>query len=161
MARGDLTDREWERLEPLLPSSAGRRGRPYHDHRPVLNGILWIARTGAPWRDLPERYGSWKTCHDRLVRWRRRGIWERVLHALQGRADGAGELVWTIVGIDGTSVRAHQHAAGARRQPAKADAQRGGSPARLRSAREKPWRVHHETPPRLRRTRATPRRSSD
>ena len=161
MARGDLTDTEWDRLEPLLPSSEGRRGRPYKDHRQVLNGILWILRTGAPWRDLPERYGSWKTCHDRLLRWQRMGVWERVLQQLQGRADGQGEVVWTVVGIDGTSIRAHQHAAGARRQPAKADAERGGSPGRLRSTREKPRRLDHETPPRLRRTRATPRLPCD
>ena len=151
MSRGDLTDSEWARLEPLLPTSDGRQGRPYNDHRQVLNGILWVVRTGAPWRDLPERYGSWKTCHDRLLRWRRQGVWERVLQQLQGRADAQGELVWAVVGIDGTSVRAHQHAAGARHRPAKADAeavrQKGGT--RLRSARQKPRRSDHQVARRL------------
>src|SRR6266849_232610 len=64
MTRTDLTDQEWERLAPELPSSQGKRGGQYKAHRRVLNGILSVLRTGAPWRDLPERYGKWKTCHD-------------------------------------------------------------------------------------------------
>jgi len=82
MTRTDLTDQEWERLKDKLPSSKGKRGGQYKDHRLVLNGILWVLRTGAPWRDMPERYGKWKTCHDRLLRWRRQGVWEQVLQAL-------------------------------------------------------------------------------
>ena len=73
MTRTDLTDQEYERLASLLPSWAGKRGGQYKDHRLVLSGILWVLRTGAPWRDLPERYGPWQTCHDRLLRWRRQG----------------------------------------------------------------------------------------
>lgn len=88
----------------------------------VLNGIFWVLRTGAPWRDLPERYGKWKTCHDRLLRWRRRGVWERVLQALQGEAEAVGEVAWNVVSVDGSVVRAHQHAAGARHAPAQAEA---------------------------------------
>src|SRR5215211_418296 len=130
MARTDLTDQEWERLAPLLPSSQGKRGGQYKEHRLVLNGILWVLRTGAPWRDLPERYGPWKTCHDRLLRWQRQGRWEGILQALQRDADAAGDLDWEVVSVDGTTVRAHQHAAGARRRPAKADesatAEKGG-----------------------------------
>jgi transposase len=154
MARTDLTDQEYERLASLLPSSAGKRGGQYQDHRRILNGILWVLRTGAPWRDLPERYGPWKTCHDRLLRWRRLGVWERVLQSLQGKADRAGELDWSVVSVDGANVRAHQHAAGARRQPAKADAEKGGSPGCLRGPRTQSRRVGHQTPPRRRRARS-------
>src|SRR5262245_1562557 len=114
MARGDLTNEEWARLEPLLPPERGHRGHPYADHRRVINGIRWRERTGAPWREIPERYGPWHTCHDRLARWQRRGVWERILHALQGAADAQGTLVWTHCSVDGTVVRARQHAAGAR-----------------------------------------------
>jgi transposase len=115
MERGELTDNEWARLAPLLPSSKGRRGRPFQDHRRILNGILWIARTGAPWRDLPPRYGSWHTCHDRLRRWTREGRWEQLLQALQAQADAEGRLDWESMLVDSTIVRAHQHAAGAQK----------------------------------------------
>ena len=68
MARGDLKDEEWARLKPLLPpEKSGRRGRPYKGHRRVINGILWMDRTGAPWRDLPDCYGPWGTCYDQPV----------------------------------------------------------------------------------------------
>ena len=87
----------------------------------MINGILWVLRTGAPWRDLPERYGSWHTCHDRLLRWRRGGVWERVLQQLQGRADAAGEIDWEVSFVDSSIARAHQHAAGARRTLAKVE----------------------------------------
>src|SRR5439155_676949 len=83
LARGDLTAEEWRRLAPLLPASDGRRGRPYQDHRQVINGIFWVLRTGAGWRDLPERYGRWHTCHDRFLRWRRQGLWDRLVEALE------------------------------------------------------------------------------
>lgn len=122
----------------MLPSSGGKRGHPYGDHRKVINGILWIDRTGAPWRDLPERYGPWQTCYDRLVRWRRRGVWERVLQTLQGQADAAGELDWEVASVDTTVVRAHQHAAGAPHTPAAAEAavaQKGGTRKRALTKR--------------------------
>ena len=100
MARGDLTDAQWERLAPLLPPQrSGKPGRPYEDHRQVLNGILWILRTGAPWRDLPDRYGPHQTCYDRFVRWRRAGLWERLLQTLHGQADAAGELAWEVADL--------------------------------------------------------------
>jgi transposase len=158
MTRSDLTDQEWERLESKLPSSKGKRGGQYKDHRRILNGILWVLRTGAPWRDLPERYGKWKTCHDRLLRWRRKGIWEQVLQALQGAAEAVGEVVWTVVSIDGTTVRAHQHAAGARHTPAQAEppaaAEKGGSHTGRRGAGSQSRRVHHQAASRRRRARA-------
>jgi len=158
MTRTDLTDPEWERLKSKLPASKGKRGGQYKDHRPVLNGILWVLRTGAPWRDMPERYGKWKTCHDRLLRWRRQGVWERVLQALQGEAEAVGEVVWTVVSIDGTTVRAHQHAAGARHTPAQTEppaaAEKGGSRAGRRGARSQSGRVQHQAAPRRRRARS-------
>lgn len=114
MGRGDLTNREWLLLEPHLPPSGGRGGR-WNDHRTVLNGLLFRIRTGVPWRDLPERYGSWKTVYERHRRWSADGTWDRFLHAVQADADFAGRIDWGMVGVDSTSCRAHQHAAGARK----------------------------------------------
>jgi transposase len=113
--RYELTDAQWRRLEPLLPPERPRTGRPNHNHRTLLNGILWILRTGAPWRDLPERYGRVGTVSSRFYRWRTAGVWQRVLETLQARADAAGLLDWDLHFVDASVVRAHQHAAGARR----------------------------------------------
>src|ERR687886_1648314 len=115
MKRGDLTDEQWERLQPLLPPQKPKTGRPNEEHRRIINGILWIDRTGAPWRDLPERYGPWRTVASRFYRWRKAGVWERVLKALQRRKDAQGELDWDTHYLDATIVRAHQHAAGAKK----------------------------------------------
>lgn len=114
MGRGDLSDKEWSGLESLLPRQAGKRGRPRQDDRRVISGILWILRTGAPWRDLPERYGSWKTVSNRFYRWQKSGVWSRILEGLQSRADRAGNVEWEVHFVDSTIVRAHQHAAGAK-----------------------------------------------
>ncbi len=114
MESSDLTDAQWERLRPLLPSQKPRTGRPAKDHRTILNGILWILRTGSPWRSLPERYGSWKTVSSRFYRWQKAGVWDQVLAALQRRADAEGRLDWTLHFVDSTVARAHQHAAGAK-----------------------------------------------
>ena len=122
VGRGELTDVAWAAIVPLLPSG-GRRGRPWADHRKVIDGILWKLRTGAPWRDLPERYGPWQTCCDRFVRWRRDGTWDRLLAHAQTKSDAAGEVVWEV-SVDSTIARAHQHAAGARRAPSREDAKR-------------------------------------
>jgi transposase len=113
MKRHDLTNRQWERWHPLLPPQKPHTGRPAADHRRILNGILWIIRTGAPWRDVPERYGGWQTIASRFYRWRKAGIWARLFAAVQQQADAAGRLDWDIHSVDGTIVRAHQHAAGA------------------------------------------------
>ncbi|MEU9000460.1 IS5 family transposase [Streptomyces sp. NPDC048551] len=115
MGRGDLTNAEWVRLESHLPS-VGRRGGRWCDHRRVVNGILCRVRTGIPWRDLPERFGSWKTVYERHRRWSADGTWDRILGALQADADLAGRLDWSMVSVDSTSCRAHQHAAGARKK---------------------------------------------
>jgi len=123
VGRGELTDAAWAVLAPLLPGN-GTRGKQWRDHRRVINGILWKLRTGAPWRDLPERYGPWQTCYDRFVRWRRDGTWDRLLQHAQTKSDAVGEIVWEV-SIDSTSIRAHQHAAGARKRLAKADEKKG------------------------------------
>jgi transposase len=115
MNRGDLSEEQWERLSPLLPPQKPKTGRPARDHRQVLNGILWILRTGAPWRDLPERYGPWKTVATRFYRWRRAGVFDRLLAEVQAIADEQGKVNWEVHYVDGTIVRAHQHAAGAKR----------------------------------------------
>ena len=111
--RFELTDEQWERLQPLLPQRA-RTGRPATDHRRIINGILWILRTGAPWRDLPERYGPWATVASRFYSWRKSGLWDRIFAQVQTQADAAGRIDWRIHYVDGTVVRAHQHAAGAK-----------------------------------------------
>jgi transposase len=107
--RFGLTDAEWERLAPLLPSFGGRDGR-WADHRQVVSGILYRVRTGVPRRDLPERFGSWKTAHERHRRWSADGTWQQILTELRIEADVQEGQDWTI-GIDSTSVRADQHAA--------------------------------------------------
>lgn len=79
----------------------------------MINGILWCLRTGAPWRDIPKRYGPWQTCYDRFVRFRKSGVWQRILELLQAEADTQGQLDWQNSCADGSVIRAHQHAAGA------------------------------------------------
>ena len=129
--RLELTDAEWERLAPLLPPERPQVGRPNKAHRGIINGILWKLRTGAPWRDLPERYGPWQTCADRLYRWRRDGTWDRLLAQVQTKADAVGEVAWEV-SVDSSVVRAHQHATGARHRPSRADVRGGSSTRRTR-----------------------------
>ncbi|MFD6781532.1 IS5 family transposase [Streptomyces diastaticus] len=122
--RGDLSDAEWERLRPFLPVSNNRCGR-WRDHRQVIDGILHRVRTGVQWRDLPERFGPWKTVYERHRLWSADGTWERLLQEVQAAADAAGEIDWDVA-VDSTSVRAHQHAAGARVDPPRAKGGRSG-----------------------------------
>ena len=111
MARFDLTDTQWERLAPLLPPEhSGKPGRPYVEHRRVLNGILWVLHTGAPWADLPERYGPHQTAYDRYLRWRKNGVWDRVLADLQAQADAQGRLSWDFAAVDATIIAVHPNA---------------------------------------------------
>lgn len=114
MHRYDLTDEQWARLAPLLPPQKPRTGRPNHDHRPIINGIQWVLRTGAPWQDLPERYGNAKTVSSRFYRWRAAGIWDRILATVQHQADQAAQVDWDLHFVDSSVIRAHQHAAGAK-----------------------------------------------
>ncbi|MFE7778708.1 IS5 family transposase [Streptomyces sp. NPDC057445] len=113
MGRGDLSDAEWERLRPFLPVGNRRCGR-WRDHRQVIDGILHRVRIGVQWRDLPERFGPWKTVYKRHRLWSADGTWEHLLQQVQAAAEAAGEIDWNI-SVDSTIVRAHQHAAGARR----------------------------------------------
>ncbi|WP_394298395.1 IS5 family transposase [Streptomyces rimosus] len=115
-----LTDAQWARSEPLLPDRRPRRGGRWRDHRQVIDAIAFKYRTGTPWTDLPERFGSWKGAHNRLRMWAADGTWERVFTALLAQADTEGDLDW-VVAVDSTIVRAHQHAAGARQKGAPAD----------------------------------------
>ena len=110
--RHELTDAEWDKLKELLP--AGRKGRPREDDRRILNGIVWKFRTGSAWRDVPERYGSWQTLYTRFRRWALDGTFSAMLAAVQAEADAVGDVDW-LVAVDSTIVRAHQHAAGARK----------------------------------------------
>ena len=113
--RGDLSDAQWERLKPLLPPQKPHTGRPANEHRQIINGILWIKRTGAPWDDLPPRYGKRGTVSSRFYRWQQQGIWQGILERLQQQADQQGRIDWEVHFVDSTVVRAHQHAAGAKR----------------------------------------------
>jgi len=123
VGRGEITDKAWEQIAPLLPEN-GERGGQWRDHRTVINGILWKLRTGTPWRDLPERYGPWQTCYDRFVRWRRDATWDRLLARVQTKSGAVGQVEWEV-SVDSSVARAHQHAAGARCKRSQADAKRG------------------------------------
>nr|WP_197031956.1 IS5 family transposase [Hymenobacter swuensis] len=105
MRRYELKDADWARLAPLLPGKVGDAGRSAADNRLFVNAVLWIARSGAPWRDLPERFGPWNSVYRRFRRWAQTGVWQRVFEAVQDP-----DLDWAM--LDSTSVRAHQHAAG-------------------------------------------------
>ena len=120
MGRGDLTDQQWQQLQPLLPPHKPTTGRPAKDHRTIINGILWVLRSGAPWRDLPERYGPWPTVASRFYRWRQDGLWDRLLRAVQQQSNIQRKVNWELHYGDGTVIRAHQHAAGARGKTQKA-----------------------------------------
>jgi transposase len=103
--RYELTAAQWKRLEPLLPGKAGDPGRTAADNRLFVNGVLWVLRSGAHWCDLPERYGKWKSLHQRFARWAKAGVWERVFEALIDDAENEYLM------LDTTLVRAHQQAA--------------------------------------------------
>jgi transposase len=112
-----FSDELWAVIEPVLPSDVGRRGQRWSDHRMILEGIAWRFRVGAPWRDLPATFGPWQTVWKRHYRWSVDGTYARVFLAVQqafGPRSGIAEGVRSILSVDSTSVRAHQHAAGAR-----------------------------------------------
>ena len=119
MKRHELHDREWAIVEPLLPKSPARTGRPRRDLRQMLNGILWILSTGAQWRDLPDRFGPWETVYGYFRQWRASGVFDRIIDALHLRLDQEGKIDWDLWCIDGTSVRATRSAAGATKKVSK------------------------------------------
>ncbi|WP_443079468.1 IS5 family transposase [Streptomyces sp. NBC_01717] len=123
MGRGDLTNAEWDRLESFLPPGGARGGR-WSDHRRVINGVLYRVRTGVQWRDLPERFGPWETVYKRHRRWSADGTWKMLLSRIQAAEDAAGGIDWDV-SVDSTAVRAHQHAAGARKASAAAVPEKG------------------------------------
>ena len=108
MNRCGLKDEQWERIAPLLPGKAGDPGRSGTDNRLFLEAVLWMVRTGAPWRDLPELFGSWNSVFRRFRRWAQAGIFERLFQILSGEPDFEYAL------IDGTIIRVHQHGTGAK-----------------------------------------------
>ena len=123
--RYDLTDFEWSVIEPVLPMD--RRGPKPRENRRVLNGIFWVLRTGAPWRDLPERYGPYTSAYNRFNRWRKAGIWDRLMDSIVKAYDGKVQM------IDSSIVRVHRHASGVKKE--------------WRSlCGAKPRRAHHENP---------------
>jgi transposase len=111
--RHELSDQQWELLTPFFPPRRRKRGGQWKDDRAVLNGIFWRLNTGAPWRDLPERYGKWKTVHDRFTKLRKSGLLDRILAALQLQLDERGRIDYDLWCVDGTSIRASRAAAGA------------------------------------------------
>ena len=113
--RKDLTDAQWQLLEPLLPATSVLGRPPIWTRRQLINGIRWRTRTGAPWRDVPERYGSWQSIYGLFRCWQRDGTWARVWSRLQQLGDAAGLITWDV-SVDSTVARAHQHAAGARKR---------------------------------------------
>ena len=108
MIRRQLTNAQWLRIEPFVTGKQGDKGRHGEDNRLFVDAVLWIARAGAPWRDLPPSFGNWNSVFQRFRRWAKKGVWERMFNALMENPD------FEYLIIDSTIVRAHQHAAGAK-----------------------------------------------
>ena len=108
MIRRELTDAQWARIERLVPGKEGDKGRHGVDNRLFVDAVLWIARTGSPWRDLPDEFGNWNSIFVRFRRWAKTGVWQSLFNVLSEESDQEYLL------IDSTIVRAHQHAAGAK-----------------------------------------------
>ena len=125
MGRGPVvSDDEWARIEPLLPAQYGK-GRPFRDHRQVIEGIVFRYRAGIAWRDLPERYGPWQTVWKRHHRFSVDGTWDEVLAILQAETDAAGKLDWRV-SVDSSTSRVHQHGATAARSSVELSSYTGG-----------------------------------
>ncbi|MET8956060.1 IS5 family transposase [Streptomyces sp. NPDC004533] len=128
MGRGDLTNGQWARLEPLLPRGIKSGRPPVWTRRQLIDGIRWRTRTGAPWRDVPERYGPWDRVYDLFRRWQRDGTWARIVTQLQAEADAKGLISWDV-NVDSTVCRGHQHAAGASKRGISRRNRPAGSPS--------------------------------
>ena len=109
-----FSDELWAVIAPVLPGGVGRRGRPWNDHRLTLEGIAWRFRTGSPWRDLPEQFGKFQSVWERHHRWSTDGTYARMFAAVRAHAGDEDPALQALMSIDSTSIRAHQHAAGAR-----------------------------------------------
>jgi len=115
MLRSDMiSDELWAVIAPVLPDGSGRRGRPWNDHRLTLEGIAWRFRTGSPWRDLPDHFGAWQSIWERHRRWSTDGTYQKMFDAVRADAPDGDDETLNLISVDSTSVRAHQHAAGAR-----------------------------------------------
>jgi transposase len=132
LGRFELMDEEYEVLRPMLPQERvpHKAGHPWAGHRKILNGLLWCLRTGAPWRDIPERYGPWSTIQTRFRRWCKEGLWQKILDTLQARSRKLGRIDFEFSAVDGASVRAHKAAAGAEKKGPRPLAQSRRKPAK-------------------------------
>src|SRR5688572_7494036 len=119
MKRHELTDEQWALVEAHVPRSTARTGRPPSDPRRMLNGIFWVLHTGAPWRDLPDRFGPWQTVYDHFRKWRKAGVFAAAVEALQVKLDKHGLIDWDLWCVDGAHVRASRAAAGADKKVAR------------------------------------------
>ncbi len=116
MARYDIPDDAWIVIKPCLPPvHSERAGRPHVEHRRVMNGMFWVLCSGAPWRDLPERYGPWKTVYNRFNRWSKSGIINKIFNRLLSILDEKGLIDWAEICLDGSNIRASKDAAGAKK----------------------------------------------
>jgi transposase len=148
----DLTDEQWKRIEPLIPRSTARTGRPASDPRLMLDGIFWILSAGTRWRQLDSRFGPYQTVHAYFTRWRRDGVFARIIEVLQVDLDNKGLIDWDLWNVDGSNVRASKSAAGAEKKVstasrrsrrtthwAEAEADLAQSSTWLLTAKERPW----------------------
>src|SRR5947207_8381849 len=119
LPRHAIADADWDRIKDLLPGRPGQTGWVAKDNRLFIDAVLWIAKTGAPWRDLPERFGNWNSVWKRFSRWALEGVWRKLFGHFQDE-----DLEWLI--LDSTVIRAHPHAAGAQKKATAA----GGNPSR-------------------------------
>ena len=110
MVRGLMSNKEWAFFAPFVTARGPKRGRPAGNHRRILDGVFWIARTGAPWRDLPDDFGKWSSVYRQFRRWSVSGLWDAMLEALNATSAAQSSVQM----IDSTIVRAHQHSAGAK-----------------------------------------------
>ena len=115
--RYELSDEGFGRIVSLLPKQT--RGGRWNDHRITLNGIFWVLNSGAPWRDMPGRYGRWQSVYHRFRRWTRDGLFDRILRRLHVQLDDAGRIDWSVFDVDGSSVRSDRAAAGGGKKGAK------------------------------------------
>jgi transposase len=120
-----LSDAQWARIVPLMPSSDGQRGRPFRDHRQVVEGIVYRLRTGIAWRDLPTSFGPWQTVWKRHKRFSVDGTWDKIHARLVAEADAVGRVDWTV-SVDSTVNRAHQHATNMSRVERSSEGRTGG-----------------------------------
>lgn len=112
LRRYEVTDEQWALIADLFPASGAKGGRPFRDHRLMVNAMFWVLHAGSPWRDLPERYGPWQTAYNRFRRWRDDGTFDRLLDRLRLRLDREGRIEWDAWCADSSVIRAHFSAAG-------------------------------------------------